>query len=126
MDKLVLKNMVFHAYHGHFKVEHEVGQKFEVDVEIYTDLAAAGKSDQLTDTIDINAVYRIVEKTVMNEERFNLIESIAERISEKLLSTFPAIAQTVIRVRKDKAPVKGILDYAEVEICRKQKPAPSL
>lgn len=120
MDKLILKNMVFHAYHGHFKVEQEVGQKFEVDVELMADLKTAGRSDHLSDTIDIDRVYHIAEHVVVNDRRFNLIEALAEEIATRILAACPKAEEVVIRVRKDKAPVKGIVDYAEVEIHRCQ------
>ena len=33
--------MTFYGYHGAFSAERELGQKFEVDLEIYTDLQNA-------------------------------------------------------------------------------------
>ena len=37
-DRLVLKNMVFYGYHGAFAAEKELGQRFEVDLEMQLDL----------------------------------------------------------------------------------------
>ncbi len=121
MDKLLIKNMVFHAYHGEFKVERAFGQTFDVDAELYFDARPPGKSDQINDTIDIYNVYEIVEKIMVRERHYNLIEAVAETIAAELLATFQILHEVVIRVRKYKAAVKGLIDYAEIEIRRCQK-----
>ncbi len=46
-DRVSLSNMVFYAFHGAFDAERELGQRFEVDVDIYTDVRAAGQADDL-------------------------------------------------------------------------------
>ncbi len=33
-DRITLKSLVFYAYHGVFEAEKELGQKFEVDVDM--------------------------------------------------------------------------------------------
>lgn len=38
--------------------ENVLGQKFVVDATLWADLAAAGRSDQLQDTIDYSKAYR--------------------------------------------------------------------
>ena len=118
MDKLVLKNMTFHAYHGEFKVERTFGQAFDVDVELFFDARAAGLSDDIHDTINIYRVYEIVEQIMLNGKEYNLIEAIAETLASELLKSFEQLHEILIRVRKYKAAVKGILDYAEIEIRR--------
>jgi dihydroneopterin aldolase len=61
-DCLFLKEAVFHGYHGVFDEEHELGQKFIVDLEIYTDFAQC--KDRLSHSIDMTRVYRDVEEIV--------------------------------------------------------------
>jgi hypothetical protein len=43
-DKILMKGMVFHGYHGVFGAEKELGQKFVVDVEVRTDLSVSGQT----------------------------------------------------------------------------------
>ncbi len=120
MDKLLLKNMNFHAYHGEYKVEHEFGQEFDVDVELFFNSKKAGKSDRLSDTVNIYGVFEIVEQIMVHGKRFYLIEAIAETIAGRLLQQFKQIQEILIRVRKYKPAVKGLIDYAEIEIKRCQ------
>jgi len=117
IDTLKIKNMVFYAYHGLESSEREKGQRFEIDVELGFDLSAAGKSDQIDDTIDSNLVYEIVEEIVL-EGDFNLVEAIAEHIAFALLNKL-RIEEALVRVRKPHAPMKGLTGGIEVEITRK-------
>ena len=52
-------------------------------------------------------------------ERFNLIETLANKIAKTILSKFP-ICEVVVRVRKLSPPIEGVLGYVEVEITRKR------
>ncbi len=115
-DVIRLKNMLFHAYHGVWDEEREVGQRFQVDVEIYGDFSTAGKSDRLKDTVDLYRVYQVVEQVVVRRQ-FKLVEALAESIAQALLREF-AIQKIRVRVRKPNSPIKGISDGIEVEILR--------
>lgn len=57
-DKLVLRGLKFHGFHGVKEEEKKLGQKFVVDVDAWMDLQPAGVSDCLTDTISYTAIYR--------------------------------------------------------------------
>ena len=108
--------MLFHAYHGVWDEEREVGQRFQVDIEIYRDLSVSGKTDKLRDTVDLYKVYETVE-SVVTQRTFKLVEALAESIAEELLAHFD-IPQILVRVRKPNSPIRGISDGIEVEIVR--------
>lgn len=57
-DKLVLRGLKFHGFHGVKPEEKKLGQKFLIDVDAWMDLQAAGISDRLPDTISYTAIYR--------------------------------------------------------------------
>ncbi len=38
MDVIKLCNIVFYAHHGYYEAERELGQRFEVDIEVECDL----------------------------------------------------------------------------------------
>ena len=59
-DRLILRGLKFHGYHGVHLKEKEMGQTFLVDVDAWLDLRAAGKSDDLNDTVSYTAIYRWV------------------------------------------------------------------
>ncbi|NPV53658.1 MAG: dihydroneopterin aldolase [Firmicutes bacterium] len=115
-DKLSLKGMVLYGYHGAFAAEKELGQKFEVDVEMFTDLSAAAQADDLELSINYVDVYTIV-KDIVEEREFSLIEAMAEAIAQEILSAYD-LRKITVRVRKPHAAVGGVLDYVEVEITR--------
>ena len=116
-DRLVLKNMVFYGYHGAFAAEKELGQRFEVDLEMQLDLKPAAVADDLELTVNYVEVYTLV-KEVVEEREFGLLETLAETIAGEILSAY-TVEEVVVRVRKPFPPSGGILDYAEVEISRK-------
>ncbi len=119
MDTIRLTNMTFYAHHGYYEAERELGQKFEVDIEISFDLQQAAAEDDLSQTMDYTAVYQIAKDTFENY-KFKLIETLAERIAEKIL-LIPDIPNVLIRVRKPHVPLNGLLDHVEVEIYREKK-----
>ena len=118
-DKLVLQNMVFYGYHGVFAAEKELGQRFEVDVELYLDLHQAGSNDDLEATVNYVEVYTLI-KELVEERAFNLLEGLAEAIAGTLLAAYN-LAEIVVRVRKPQPPAGGIMDFFAVEI-RRQAP----
>lgn len=116
MDKIIFDKMQFYAYHGVFEEEKRLGQKFEVDLEMFLDLRKAGKSDCLDETVNYALVYDIVQKLVTGT-KMKLLESLAESIAGELLSLFP-LNEILVRVRKPKPPIPGHLDSVSVEIRR--------
>ncbi|XP_052726040.1 uncharacterized protein LOC108334837 isoform X4 [Vigna angularis] len=56
-DKLVLRGLSFHGFHGAKPEERKLGQKFVVDIDAWMDLATAGKTDHLSDTVSYTAIY---------------------------------------------------------------------
>jgi dihydroneopterin aldolase len=117
-DKILLEGMVFYGYHGVRQAEKELGQRFVVDLTVWRDLAAAGWSDDLTQTTSYSALYRLVE-SIVTGPACNLIETVAERIATAVLAQFPLDAVRV-RVRKPEAPLPGVFASAAVEITRRR------
>lgn len=116
MDIIKLTNMVFYAHHGYYKAERELGQKFEVDIEVECDLKPAAQNDDLKSTIDYRKIYSIAKDTFENY-KFKLLETIAEKIACQILES-SVIFSVLIRVRKPHVPLKGFLDHIEIEIKR--------
>lgn len=111
--------MCFYAFHGEDLRERELGQRYEVDLELELDMSAAVKTDALRDTVDYRAAYTITEDLVVRRQ-FQLIETLADRIARECLDRLPIFSATV-RVRKMKPPVKGIIDYVEAHIRRQRQ-----
>lgn len=116
MDKIKLSNIVFYAHHGYYEAERELGQRFELDIEIDYDLRQASKTDELDDTLDYRKVYSLA-KDIFENYKFKLLETVAEKIAQQILESFN-VKTVLIRIRKPHVPLKGFLDHIEVEIKR--------
>jgi dihydroneopterin aldolase len=116
MDVIKLSNIVFYAHHGYYEAERELGQRFELDIEVECDLTEAGKTDDLKATIDYRHLYSIAKDTFENN-KFKLLETVATRIANQILNSHP-VHSVLIRVRKPQVPIKGFLDHIEIEIKR--------
>lgn len=121
MDKIVMCGMSFYGYHGVLPQERDLGQVFEVDVELYLDLRPAGESDDPELTVSYADVYEVVRRVVTGRPH-NLIEAVAETIAVRLLDGFP-MREVLVRVKKPAAPVSGHFKYMGVEIRRSAGPA---
>lgn len=115
-DCIRIVNMAFYGYHGVDPSERALGGRFAIDVELYRDLSAAGKSDDLSQTVDYKAVYDLISR-IQSESNFQLLEALAHAIAEGLLGDFD-VDEVVVRARKRSVPLGGLIDYAEVEIRR--------
>lgn len=119
MDRILLDNMEFYGYHGVLQSEKETGQIFRVSLEMRLDLLPAGQSDDLTQTVNYAEVYETV-KQIVEKEQFDLIETLAQAISQKILAKYP-VEQIRVRVDKPHAPRPGGTLAAAVEIIREKK-----
>ncbi|MBP8976621.1 MAG: dihydroneopterin aldolase [Bacteroidetes bacterium] len=115
LDIIRLKNAVFYAYHGVLADEQSLGGKFEVDIDLYCDLQKGAISDRLEDTIDYERVYSYVRQLVEDKKHF-LLESLAGSIAKSILKNFRKVEKVTVRIRKPGVPIKGIIDYVEVEM----------
>lgn len=117
-DWIRLRGMTFYAYHGVLASEQELGQRFEVDVEMRLNLKPAGQSDDLDATVDYTRVYQIVREIVQGQS-FKLLERLAETIANTIRADFP-LEQVIVRVRKPHVSLGGLLDTVEIEITRER------
>ncbi|XP_056159295.1 dihydroneopterin aldolase 2-like isoform X1 [Syzygium oleosum] len=116
-DKLILRGLLFHGFHGVKPEERKLGQKFLIDVDAWMDLQAAGKSDELSDTVSYTDIYRLVKEVVEGLPK-NLLEAVAEHIASTTLAKFPRITAVRVKVGKPHVAVPGPLDYLGIEITR--------
>ena len=114
MGVIRLHNMMFYSYHGASRAERETGRRFEVDVELHTNLSPAAASDRLADALNYTLVYNTVADIILNN-KFNLLETIATRVVNRIRQTF-AVDRVIVRVRKKIPPIPGNLDHIEIEI----------
>ncbi|WP_048601104.1 dihydroneopterin aldolase [Rubeoparvulum massiliense] len=116
MDEIILQELQFYGYHGAFEEEQRLGQRFIIDLILRLPLQKAGRSDQLADTINYADVYELVRK-VVEEEKYRLLERLAEEIAQRLLHVFP-IEQVELQVMKPNPPISGNYRAVGVKIIR--------
>ena len=114
-DIIRIKNASFYAYHGVVSEEQNLGGRFEVDIEIHSDLSQALESDKLNKTVDYEAVYAFIKNTI-TLKKYYLLEAVAHAIAKGLLNQFQNIEYVKVTVRKPHPPVKGVVDFVEVEL----------
>jgi dihydroneopterin aldolase len=102
--------------HGVLAEEQVRPQPFGVELELLVELAPAGASDALADTVDYGVLTEAVAAVVAGEH-YQLIERLAERIAE-LCREDPRVRGVVVEVRKLEPPVNADLDYVAVRIER--------
>ena len=117
-DTIHLRNMQFYGFHGVNPEEKVLGQRFEIDVVLSVDTRPAGLSDDLRQTINYAQVYKVV-KHIVEKEKFDLIEALAETLAAQIGKRFGPDGVR-INVRKPHVPLKeSVLDYVAVEIDRR-------
>ena len=113
MDTITLTGVHANGTHGVLAFEHERPQTFVVDVTLHLDLAAAGQSDDLNDTIDYGRVAKDIV-AVIEGPHVDLIERLAQRIADKILADAPAVASIDVTVHKPHAPI--VVAFADVSV----------
>ena len=113
-DKITVSNMIFYAYHGTSSAERKTGNRFEEDVEVFTDFSKAAKTDKLADTISYTRIYNLTEE-IFTEKKHNLIERVGYLLADKIIEEFSP-EKVIVRIRKNIPPIPGNLDHVEVEI----------
>lgn len=113
MGTLVVKNLTFRSRHGYFDFEREIGNDIEIDLFFRTDLALAGRTDRLQDTLDYGPASKVVEE-VMGGKPVHLIETLLARIGASLMNYFPEVSYLEVRLRKVRPPMHAKCDYVEI------------
>ena len=114
-DVILLEGIQVPAALGVTAAERRVRRPVPLDVELSRDLRAAGRSDNIRQTIHYKRVFEIVEDVAGNQEH-KLVEALGDRIARAVLEKFDVDAVSVT-VRKP-TPIAGVLRYAGVRITR--------
>lgn len=117
MDRIDIRNLEVVAKHGVYPEEKTLGQRFVISVSLYLDLRKAGKSDDLSDSLDYSKLCEVIEDFVRSNS-FNLIETVAERLATKLLTEYAVVGEVRVEVKKPWAPINARLETVSVVIER--------
>ena len=114
MDKVFLRGLQCQCLIGVWEWERKVKQKLIFDIELYTDMSAAAKSDDLGDALNYQRVAERVTELAEGSS-YALLEALAEEIANMILAEFPVSSVTL---RIDKGPAVKNVKNVGVEISR--------
>ncbi|ASU85756.1 dihydroneopterin aldolase [Nocardiopsis gilva YIM 90087] len=118
LDRIAVRGLRAHGYHGVFPEERREGQDFVVDVVLGVDTRVAARSDDVADTVHYGVLSgRLVD--VITGEPVNLIETLAERLAAVCLEESP-VREVEITVHKPDAPIPHKFDDVTVTILRRR------
>jgi dihydroneopterin aldolase len=120
MGKIIIEEMEFYAFHGHYQEEQIVGNRFLLDLEMEADLAAPANSDTLKDAVNYQLAYKII-KHEMRRTKSKLLENIGKRILDALFTEMEGVEKATIRIRKLNPPMGGPIKSVGIEMSRKLK-----
>ena len=116
-DVVELRGLRVLAVIGVLPEELERAQPVELDLDVHLDLALAGTSDNLGDTVDYGHLCQVAAN-VATVGHVALLEALAERIAAAVLEADGRIAAVTVVARKLRPPVPQDLGTAGVRITR--------
>jgi dihydroneopterin aldolase len=116
MGTIHIEAMEFYAFHGHYKEEQIVGNKFLVDLMMETDMSLASETDDLHDAVNYQAAYKLVKREM--EKKSRLLENIAKRILDVVCSELPGVTKATVTVRKLNPPMGGKMRSVSVTLSK--------
>jgi dihydroneopterin aldolase len=116
MGLIQIEGMEFYSFHGHFKEEQIVGNRFVVDLTIETNMEKPIESDNLKDALNYQRAYEIVK--LQMEQKSHLLEHIAGRIIEALYAEMEGIRKATVKVSKMNPPIGGKIKSVSVVLSR--------
>ena len=116
-DVIELRGLRVSAIVGVLPHEREQPQPLELDIDVTVDLAPAGRSDALEDTVDYGALCHTVDDLVAHSS-FGLLEALAASVAAAVIAADARINAVTVGVRKLRPPVAQQLATSGVRITR--------
>lgn len=118
-DRIQIRGLRVHGYHGVGSAERADGQVFVVDATVELDAAPAAASDDLAATVDYSALAERIAAVVAGEP-VSLLETLAVRLADVCL-TDPRARVAEVSVHKPQAPVAVAVEDVVVTIRRERR-----
>ena len=117
-DTIELRGLRVVGTHGVLPEEQTRAQPFALDLTLAVDLAPAGASDALADTVDYGAVADAVAAVVAGPRSFALLEALADVVATTVLDHDPRITAVTVTIRKLRPPLPHDVATVGVTITR--------
>ena len=119
VDKILVEGIDFLGHCGVSETERNALQRFSTSFELHLDLKRAGTSGRFKDTVDYEAVSKVI--MAAGRQPFILLESMAEEMASEILNQFPVQGVRIL-LKKCVPPVDDIRGFFGVEIYRTKPP----
>ncbi|HET6953201.1 MAG TPA: dihydroneopterin aldolase [Acidimicrobiales bacterium] len=116
-DRIELRGLRVLGRVGILPAEMAQDQPLEVDIDLAVDLADAGASDSLDDTVDYGSVCDTVLGAI-RDGHVDLLERLATKVVDAVLALDPRITSVDVAVRKLRPPVAHDLVSSGVHLVR--------
>lgn len=116
VDEITLTGVRAFGYHGVLPEERRQGQEFVVDATLHLSTAKAAASDDVADTVHYGEAAQRIAAIVAGEP-FDLLESVAARIADDLLS-YDLVKMVSVTIHKPQAPIPVPFSDVSVTIRR--------
>lgn len=121
MGIIKIENIRVFANHGCLAEETKIGSDYRVDLEIKTNLLTSATTDKLSDTVDYVLLNRIVKDEMKTPSA--LLETVAKRIIERILTEAPMVEKVTVSVSKLNPPIGGDVEMVTIKMTEKRKKA---
>jgi dihydroneopterin aldolase len=118
-DRIELRHLRILGTHGVLPEERQRAQPFAVDLDLEVDLAPAGASDALADTVDYGGVVDAVVEVVSGPRSYQLLEGLAGAIADRAL-TDDRVSSVTVSLRKLRPPLAADIASVGVRVTRRR------
>jgi 7,8-dihydroneopterin aldolase/epimerase/oxygenase len=116
--KISLEGLEFHAFHGVYPHERESGNWFEVDIAVGTNILEGAIADNLEKTVNYEILYQFVKEEMGKPSK--LLETVAEKIVERVLLELPAVEEVELKIAKINPPIGGKCKKASLWLVKRR------
>ena len=100
-----LSNLVFHAFHGVYESERQIGSNYEVDVTVKYEEGDT-ELDNLNNIVNYEVIFEIVRKRMSIPTP--LLEEVAEAIVRKIKHQYRQLSEIAVSIYKLQPPIAGL------------------
>ncbi len=117
-QKVALRDVRCHAFHGFYPEENLIGCVFMVDAEV-----TFNTNNEDTENLDKTVNYEVLNNILLKEMRQTqkLLETVVKNILDQIKATYPFVLTAKVGIRKLNPPMPGQIGCSYVELSYEAK-----
>lgn len=119
MGIIKVSNIKIYAYHGCLVEEGKIGSDYRVNLSVKANLSNSSKTDKLADTVDYVHLNKVIKEEMAL--RSKLLETVANRILDRILKEIPLVTSAKIGVSKINPPIGGNVAMVTITMKKSRK-----